>query len=359
MCPLLSSVSLPYFSSHLLSSLPYSPILSHTLPPLSEPVIEKVVSPFYPKIRALVIGGSGALGRSFLPVLKELSPTSILTTIDYDPFPTDVSLSSSFTDTAKDAAKDSTEDTTSIPTGKFTHHHVMLEKGTKMAAIPSTLIPKLNALDELDKYNHYNLIINAAGTWAGGAIPSPKKADAGSVDADVEAFTDYLLGFDTNIPANLNSTALATALSGRYMPKIGTKIPGEPVGDEGMLVLTGAAASTTNELAKGSGAGMAGYVTSKFAGTGLAKVTLEELSKRNRKIRVTVVHPVTLDTPMNRKFLTFDESWTHPDALAAGIISLYFENEADRADGRKGRIQEYIVRSHEDGETGFEEFESK
>jgi NAD(P)-dependent dehydrogenase (short-subunit alcohol dehydrogenase family) len=273
-----------------------------------------------PAIRVLVVGGSGALGAAFPKALAEMSPTSKITTVDFSPFPS-----------------------ASSPPSQFTHHHVIVPREASMASIPKTIIPALSSLDQSDKQSSYDLIINAGGTWAGGQLPTPqKKEESSDQESAIQEMEDYLKGFDINIPANLGSMALATALAGRYLPT-------DDSSSGGMLQLTGAAASAPSAIDEGMGSFMPSYVTSKGGANYLTKVAHHDLFKRNPKNRAAIVHPVTIDTPMNRVNMTHDDSWTTPSTLASMMLSLYY-SKPKKGGGEKG-VREYLVNTSTNGTT--------
>jgi dihydropteridine reductase len=131
-------------------------------------------------------------------------------------------------------------------------------------------------------------IVNVAGGWQGG--------DAAS--SNVLATADAM--YDMNVRSALAAAHLAALCLS----------PG------GLLALTGAAPALQGTPS------MLGYGTSKAAVHHIVKSVSEDPSMVERDARVIAVLPVTIDTPMNRKFMPDADhsSWTPPSEFSGALL---------------------------------------
>lgn len=129
-----------------------------------------------------------------------------------------------------------------------------------------------------------NSVFSTAGGWAGGS-------------AGDENFLEIVHQMHT---MNLESAALAAHLAVNHLDK------------NGLLLLTGA------EAARNSTPSMLGYGLSKAATHYLVRSVAEDPAFVEKNASALALLPVTIDTPMNRKFMPDADhsSWTKPEVMA-------------------------------------------
>ncbi|KAI8979282.1 hypothetical protein BDF20DRAFT_868649 [Mycotypha africana] len=153
-----------------------------------------------------------------------------------------------------------------------------------------TLVQQGQAIDEAvsaalgGAANKLCAIFCVAGGWAGG--------NAGS--------EDFLKSSETMLNQSVNSSFIAARLATNHLK------PG------GLLTMTGALAALE------ATPGMIGYGVAKAAVHHLVKNLAEPSSGLPEGVKVNAILPVTIDTPMNRKFMpNADHSkWTPPEDIA-------------------------------------------
>ncbi|KAJ3395124.1 hypothetical protein HDU84_002698 [Entophlyctis sp. JEL0112] len=132
-------------------------------------------------------------------------------------------------------------------------------------------------------------IVNVAGGWAGGNL----------LDDDLYKNIELM------IAQSVHSSAITAKLAAKHLK------------DDGLLVLVGA------DAAKEATPGMIAYGLAKAAVHQLVKSVAAPGSGFPRNATVTALLPVTLDTPMNRKFMPDADtsSWTPLEDLTAKILA--------------------------------------
>lgn len=137
----------------------------------------------------------------------------------------------------------------------------------------------------------YDVVVCAAGGWAGGSL----KGDT----------HDLLASVDKMYAMNLQS-ALATAHIAAKFLKAG-----------GLVVLTGANA------ARAGTAGMIGYGVSKSATHQLAQSLQAEFTSAKSGSAVITILPITLDTPSNRSAMPTSDftTWTPVAEVAGNFVA--------------------------------------
>lgn len=126
-----------------------------------------------------------------------------------------------------------------------------------------------HSLQPLLSDNKLDAILTVAGGWAGG-------------NAAAEKFLDNA---ELMIKQSVNSSLIAASLAAKHLA------------ESGVLTLTGAAGAT------GPTPGMIGYGMAKAAVHHLTKTLAAENSGMPKGSLVAAVLPMTLDTPMNRKWM--------------------------------------------------------
>ncbi|KAI8916336.1 hypothetical protein EDD86DRAFT_185720 [Gorgonomyces haynaldii] len=160
------------------------------------------------------------------------------------------------------------------------HHNIILQQQDFLATAQhieshlSTILgdQKLDAL------------LNVAGGWAGGNLLDP----------------EFLSNVDLMYRQSVQSSAIAGRLSALFLK------PG------GLLVLTGASAATHGTP------GMIGYGMAKASVHQLVKSCAGPNSGLPAGSKVCAILPITIDTPMNRKFMPDADfsTWTPMEAIA-------------------------------------------
>jgi len=125
-------------------------------------------------------------------------------------------------------------------------------------------------------------IFCVAGGWAGGSAASK----------------EFLKNSSLMIQQSLWTSLIASNLAAKFLK------------DEGTLVLTGA------QPALNATPGMIGYGIAKAAVHHLTKSVGAEKGGLPKGSKALAILPVTLDTSMNRKFMTPDETWTPLEDVA-------------------------------------------
>ncbi|XP_021958028.1 dihydropteridine reductase isoform X2 [Folsomia candida] len=126
-------------------------------------------------------------------------------------------------------------------------------------------------------------IVCVAGGWAGGSLKSK----------------DFIKNANLMMQQSVWSSYIAASLAPHFLR------------ENGLLVLTGA------QPALSSTPGMIGYGVAKAAVHHLTKSAGAEKGGLPEGAKSLAILPVTLDTPMNRKFMTPDGSWTPLDDVAS------------------------------------------
>jgi len=156
------------------------------------------------------------------------------------------------------------------------NHNVILEKGLsflEQAEAVTNGVPEGTQLDA---------ILCVAGGWAGGNLESP----------------DFLKSAQLMLEQSLWSSYIAASLAPKFLKENGT------------LVLTGA------QPALKSTPGMIGYGVAKAAVHQLTKSIGSKKGGLPKGGKAYAILPVTLDTPMNRKWMKHDDSWTPLEDVA-------------------------------------------
>lgn len=132
--------------------------------------------------------------------------------------------------------------------------------------------------------NKVEAIINMAGGWAGGSANSP----------------DFIKNADLMWKQSVWSSTISAALASKHLI------------EEGVLVLPGA------QPALGGTSGMMGYGMAKAAVHQLTKSLGSEKSGLPEKATTLALLPITLDTPMNRKWMPKADTstWTSLDFVS-------------------------------------------
>ncbi|KAJ3357802.1 hypothetical protein HDU83_002930 [Entophlyctis luteolus] len=149
-------------------------------------------------------------------------------------------------------------------------------------------------------------IVNVAGGWAGGNL----------LDDDLYKNIELM------IAQSVHSSAITAKLAAKHLK------------DDGLLVLVGVSfiqinckayitKTTQADAAKEATPGMIAYGLAKAAVHQLVKSVAAPGSGFPRNATVTALLPVTLDTPMNRKFMPDADtsSWTPLEDLTAKILA--------------------------------------
>ena len=162
-----------------------------------------------------------------------------------------------------------------------------------------------------------NAIFCVAGGWAGGNA---------SNDA-------YIKNCDLMWKQSVWSSSIAGSLASKFLA------------DNGLLTLTGA-----SPCLKGT-SGMIGYGMAKAAVHQLCKSLSQKNSGLPSDSSVICILPVTLDTPMNRKFMAKADfsSWT-PMTYVAHLFQSWMKNCEDRP--KSGSLLQLLTKS---GETTVQE----
>jgi len=125
-------------------------------------------------------------------------------------------------------------------------------------------------------------ILCVAGGWAGGSAASK----------------DFLKNSNLMMQQSLWTSFIASSLASKFLK------------EEGTLVLTGA------QPALNATPGMIGYGVAKAAVHQLTKSVGAEKGGLPKGGKALAILPVTLDTPMNRKFMKVDDTWTPLEDVA-------------------------------------------
>ena len=315
------------------------------------------------KIHAVIVGGSGALGQSYMRSIQLLTPKAIITTIDFAPA-LSVKIDEPYVrypvverpprkSTGNENADKTLEEkppAKRIPNlelkRELIHNHILLPK-TASSSLGSfaleNIVPQLDALDAL--HGPPDVIINCSGSWSGAPFPSIVGVpDAGS------SLSSYLDDFSKMHAPNFESTALTTAIAFRYLRPTALSAPAL---DHSQLhhgvsptipwvLYTGAAASTPSSVASGVGAGMAGYVCAKAASRHLAAVAAPALFAERGGACSAIVHPGTLDTLANRRAMPdADRSeWSDLNSITKTAIEIVIRSNTVAAVKRYGAQEE-------------------
>ena len=143
------------------------------------------------------------------------------------------------------------------------------------------------SLQRLLESSRLDAILNVAGGWAGGNAASAQ----------------FLANSQLMIAQSVNSSLLAASLAAKYLD------------ESGVLTLSGAAAAVDSAPT----AGMIGYGMAKAAVHQLTKSLADtEHSGLPKGAFVAAIAPITLDTPMNRKWMPNSDfgTWTSLNFIA-------------------------------------------
>ena len=153
------------------------------------------------------------------------------------------------------------------------------------------------------KVEKVEALISAAGGWAGGNV----------------ADENFLKNVDLTVKQSVWSSAIAAKLAFLY------------VKENGLLILPGAAAALDNSGS--STAGMIGYGANKAAVHHMVKClgSGHEKSGLPKGVDVIATLPITIDTPMNRRFMADADfgSWTKREFISELLIN-WMENKEKR-----------------------------
>ncbi|TPX30412.1 hypothetical protein SmJEL517_g06024 [Synchytrium microbalum] len=176
-----------------------------------------------------------------------------------------------------------------LSTNEATPHNIVLKHSSDLHDTPRHVEEALSRILDSLVDTHLDAIINVAGGWAGGNVASH--------DIYKTAMAMY---------TQSTWTALVTAhLATKFLRTGGT------------LVLTGAAAAVDPTP------GMVGYGMAKAAVHHLVKSIAAKDGGLPEKAKVVAILPVTLDTPMNRKFMPDADtsSWTPLPELSTKFLA--------------------------------------
>ncbi|GMH59437.1 hypothetical protein TL16_g11436 [Triparma laevis f. inornata] len=211
-------------------------------------------------LSTLIVGCSGALGRAFPPSLPSLS--SVIS-IDLKPPPPP--------------------------------RHPTISAHLPLPAKNEDFGGLLPSLDTVRGEGVIDAVINTGGGWNGGGFPGKSSSH--------DVFTNYLTSTSSMLNSNLLSATFACGLATRYLE------------EGGHLILTGAKASLDPKECAGF---MPGYGLSKNGVTYLAEL----LRSTEPVFKVSIIHPRTIDTLMNREGMPdadFDE-WAKCEDIAEQVV---------------------------------------
>lgn len=169
--------------------------------------------------------------------------------------------------------------------------NVIVERDATILEQESQILKELDSVLGSEKLD---AVICVAGGWAGGSSSSD----------------DFVKNTDLMLKQSVSSSVLASSIASKYLK------PG------GILVLTGAKA------ALGPTPGMIGYGLAKAAIHHLTKSLADENGGLPTGAQALSILPVTLDTPMNRKWMPKADTstWT-PLEFIAELFSKWIKNE--------------------------------
>ena len=155
--------------------------------------------------------------------------------------------------------------------------NILIERDTSLNDQETRLVTSLQTLLANDKLD---AIINVAGGWAGGNAASP------------EFLTNSQLMWSQSVCSSLLTASLAAKF----------------LSNNGVLTLAGAAPSIDSAPTPG----MMGYGMAKAAVHQLTKSLADPASGLPKDALVVAIAPITLDTPMNRKWMSSSDftAWT-------------------------------------------------
>ncbi|CAG2100557.1 unnamed protein product [Medioppia subpectinata] len=161
--------------------------------------------------------------------------------------------------------------------------------------------------------NKVDAVVCVAGGWAGGSASSP----------------DFVKNTDLMIKQSLWSSVISAKLAANFLS------------EGGLLALTGAKAALD------STPGMIGYGLAKASVHHLVKSLSDKTGGLPKSSTVLAILPITLDTPMNRKFMPGGDTskWT-PLEFAAELMWKWADNNENRP--KTGALVELITN---DGKT--------
>jgi len=170
--------------------------------------------------------------------------------------------------------------------------NMVLDSGKSWQNNVNTVMQKLKEQD-----NTFNVIVNAAGGWAGGSAKD----------------TETIANVDSMIAVNLHSAVTASHIACRHLK------------DGGLLVLTGAA-----PVFEGGTGGMISYGVAKAGVHHIVKSLSNEDSGLPQDASVVCILPETIDTPANRTAMpTADyDGWTRPSVIGNCLLK-WAENSTD------------------------------
>ncbi|KAL1935453.1 hypothetical protein VTP01DRAFT_4593 [Rhizomucor pusillus] len=173
------------------------------------------------------------------------------------------------------------------------------------------------ALDKVLEGQKLRALLCVAGGWAGGNAASKS----------------FLGNSDLVWKQSVQSSLIAAHLASKHLE------------NNGVLILTGALAA-----AEGPTPGMIGYGIAKAAVHHLVQDLAAPSSGIPERAKVAAICPVTLDTPMNRKFMPDADhsTWTPLEAVAKQLWG-YVTNEIPLTNGKLIKVVT------ENGETRFSE----
>lgn len=164
--------------------------------------------------------------------------------------------------------------------------NIIVDVKDSLAEQQTKIEENLKPLVEGNESNKLDAILNVAGGWAGGNA----------------ANAQFLANSDLMWKQSVWSSLISAQLASKYLKEAGT------------LALPGAAAA----LEPSGTPGMIGYGMAKAAVHHLTKSLAAEKSGLPEKALVAAILPVTLDTPMNRKWMPKSDfgAWTPLNFIA-------------------------------------------